>query len=123
MVAKRWSDSCEILLTDPGPPPDISMLKTTEKPPWSGGRLAYSTPTVLRQIRKHNTTPIFHNTRAQAEIYFHNLWLANDDGLAIDIHHGSLDRQQRERVEAAMKPGELRAIVCSGCLDLGIVLG
>jgi ATP-dependent helicase Lhr and Lhr-like helicase len=119
----RHPDHCEILLADPGPAPDISMLETTEKPPWSGGGAAYSIPTVLDQIRKHNTTLIFHNTRAQAEIYFHNLWLANDDGLAIGIHHGSLARDRRERVEAAMVRGELRAIVCTGSLDLGIDWG
>ncbi|MFT5612957.1 MAG: ATP-dependent Lhr-like helicase [Granulosicoccus sp.] len=119
----RHPDPCEILLADPGPPPDISMLKTEEKPPWSGGGAAYSIPAVLEQIRKHNTTLVFHNTRAQAEIYFHNLWLANDDGLAIGIHHGSLDHQQRQRVEAAMVRGELRAIVCTGSLDLGIDWG
>ncbi|MEO0866825.1 MAG: helicase-related protein, partial [Pseudomonadota bacterium] len=68
-------------------------------------------------------TLIFHNTRAQAEIFFHNLWLANEDGLPIGIHHGSLDRVQRERVEAAMVSGDLRAIVCTGSLDLGIDWG
>ena len=66
---------------------------------------------------------IFHNTRAQAEIFFRNLWLANDDGLPIGIHHGSLDRAQRERVEAAMVRNELRAVVCTGSLDLGIDWG
>ncbi|MBV1896732.1 MAG: ligase-associated DNA damage response DEXH box helicase [Rhodobacteraceae bacterium] len=119
----RHPDRCEILLADPGPPPEISMLKTKEKPPWSGGGAAYSVPAVLEQIHKHKTTLIFHNTRAQAEIYFHNLWLANDEGLAIGIHHGSLDRQRRERIEAAMVRGELRAIVCTGSLDLGIDWG
>ena len=74
-------------------------------------------------MSRHTTTLIFHNTRAQAEIFFHNLWLANDEGLPIGIHHGSLDRQQRERVEAAMVRGDLRAIVCTGSLDLGIDWG
>jgi ATP-dependent Lhr-like helicase len=78
---------------------------------------------VLEQIRAHQTTLIFHNTRAQAEIFFHNLWLANEDALPIAIHHGSLDRAQRERVEAAMVAGELRAVVCTGSLDLGIDWG
>ncbi len=119
----RHPDPCDIVLADPGPDPDISMLETTEMPPWSGGGAAYSIPAVLDQIKQHRTTLIFHNTRAQAEIYFHNLWLANDDALPIGIHHGSLDRQQRERVEAAMVRGELRAIVCTGSLDLGIDWG
>ena len=119
----RHPDPCEILLADPGPAPEITMLEVSEPPPWSGGGAAYAIPAVMQQICQHNTTLIFHNTRAQAEIFFHNLWLANSDGLPIGIHHGSLDRQQRERVEAAMQRGELRAIVCTGSLDLGIDWG
>ncbi len=119
----RHPDPCEILLADPGPAPDISMLVTNEAPPWSGGGAAYAIPAVLDEVRKHKTTLIFHNTRAQAEIFFHNLWLANDEGLPIGIHHGSLDREQRTRVEGAMVRGELRAIVCTGSLDLGIDWG
>ncbi|MFK7753467.1 MAG: ligase-associated DNA damage response DEXH box helicase [Sedimentitalea sp.] len=119
----RHPDPCDILLADAGPPPDIAMLETGEKPPWAGGGAAYSIPAVLDQIKAHNTTLVFHNTRAQAEIFFHNLWLANADSLPIGIHHGSLDRTQREKVEAAMVRGDLRAIVCTGSLDLGIDWG
>ena len=68
---------------------------------------------VLEQVRQHKTTLIFHNTRAQAEIFFHALWLANEDNLPIGIHHGSLSREVREGVEAAMVKGELRAVVGS----------
>ncbi|MGB2201979.1 MAG: ligase-associated DNA damage response DEXH box helicase [Pseudooceanicola atlanticus] len=119
----RHPDPCEILHADPGPDPDIRMLETEENPPWSGGGGAYAIPAVLEQIREHKITLIFHNTRAQAEIFFHNLWLANEDALPIGIHHGSLDRQQRERVEKAMVQGKLRAVVCTGSLDLGIDWG
>ena len=119
----RHPDPCDILLADPGPDPDIQMLVTDETPPWSGGGAKYSIPAVLEQVKKHKTTLIFHNTRAQAELFFHNLWLANEDALPIGIHHGSLDRGQREKVEAAMVRGDLRAIVCTGSLDLGIDWG
>ncbi|MFU8863157.1 MAG: ligase-associated DNA damage response DEXH box helicase [Rhodobacterales bacterium] len=119
----RHPDPCPILTADPGPDPDIAMLTTAEPPPWSGGGAAYAIPAVLEQVKAHKTTLIFHNTRAQAEIFFHNLWLANEDALPIGIHHGSLDREQRARVEAAMVRGELRAIVCTGSLDLGIDWG
>lgn len=116
-------DTCAILEADPGPEPNIAMLETDQAPPWAGGGAAYAIPAVLEQVKAHTTTLIFHNTRAQAELFFHNLWLANEDALPIGIHHGSLDRQQRERVEAAMQRGELRAIVCTGSLDLGIDWG
>lgn len=119
----KHPDPCDIVLADPGPAPDIRMLETAEAPPWAGGGAAYAIPAVMEQIKAHKTTLIFHNTRAQAEIFFHNLWLANDEALPIGIHHGSLDRIQRERVEAAMVRGELRAIVCTGSLDLGIDWG
>ncbi|NNL19084.1 MAG: ligase-associated DNA damage response DEXH box helicase [Boseongicola sp.] len=119
----RHPDPCPVLYADPGPAPDISMLETEELPPWSGGGGKYAIPRVLEEIRKHKTTLIFHNTRAQAEIFFHELWLANDESLPIGIHHGSLSREQRERVEAAMVRGDLRAIVATGSLDLGIDWG
>ncbi|MEM6757953.1 MAG: ligase-associated DNA damage response DEXH box helicase [Pseudomonadota bacterium] len=119
----RHPDPCEILHADPGPPPDISMLVTDEPPPWSGSGGKYAIPAVLEEVKKHKTTLIFHNTRAQAELYFHNIWLANEDQLPIGIHHGSLDKQQREKVEAAMLSGGLKAIVCTGTLDLGIDWG
>lgn len=112
-----------IVHADPGPAPDIAMLETQELPPWAGGGAAYAIPRVLEEIREHKTTLIFHNTRAQAEIFFRNLWLANDEGLPIGIHHGSLEREQREKVEAAMIAGKLRAVVCTGTLDLGIDWG
>lgn len=114
---------CDILLAEPGPDPDISMLRTDEPPPWSGAGAVYSVPAVLREIREANTTLIFINTRAQAEIYFHALWQANDEDLPIGLHHGSLSREARDRVEAAMARGDLRAIVCTGSLDLGIDWG
>ena len=120
----RHPDPCHILTADPEPDPDISMLDISDAtPPWAGGGAGYAIPAVLEEIKRHKTTLIFHNTRAQAEIFFHNLWLANDEALPIGIHHGSLDRSQRERVEAAMTRGELRAIVCTGSLDLGIDWG
>ncbi|WP_413718103.1 ligase-associated DNA damage response DEXH box helicase [Silicimonas sp. MF1-12-2] len=119
----RHPDPCPILHADPGPDPDIAMLGTDAMPPWSGGGGGYAIPAVLEEVKKHKTTLIFHNTRAQAEIFFHNLWLANDQGLPIGIHHGSLAREQRAKVEAAMVRGELRAIVCTGTLDLGIDWG
>jgi ATP-dependent Lhr-like helicase len=99
------------------------MLTTEEYPPWSGGGGKYAIQAVLEEVKKHRTTLIFHNTRAQAELFFHNLWFANEEQLPIGIHHGALAREQRERVEQAMTEGKLKAIVCTGTLDLGIDWG
>jgi ATP-dependent Lhr-like helicase len=122
-ILAKNPDPCAILQADPGPDPDIRMLKIDAPPPWSGGGGRYAMQAVLEQVKAHNTTLIFHNTRAQAEIFFHHLWLANEDQIPIGIHHGALARDQRERVEHAMANGDLKAIVCTGSLDLGIDWG
>lgn len=119
----RHPDPCPILMADPGPEPDIAMLDIAQPPPWAGGGGRYAIEAVLEAVKAHKTTLIFHNTRAQAELFFHHLWLANEELLPIGIHHGALSREAREKVEAAMVAGQLRAIVCTGSLDLGIDWG
>ena len=114
---------CDIIFADSGRDPDVSILETSEPPPWAGSGGLYSIPEVINEVEKHKTTLIFHNTRAQAEIFFHNLWLANSENLPIAIHHGSLDKNQRKQVEASMVRGDLQAVVCTGSLDLGIDWG
>jgi len=112
-----------IVEADPGPDPDIAMLATVEPAPWAGGGGHYAIPDVLQAVRQARTTIIFINTRAQAELFFQALWAANEENLPIGLHHGSLAREQRARVEAAMAAGELRAVVATGSLDLGIDWG
>lgn len=113
----------EILYADPGPEPDIKMLATAAPAPWAGQGGRHSAPDVMAQIKAHKTTLVFMNTRANAELYFRELWAINDETLPIGLHHGSLSREARERVEAAMAAGSLRAVVCTGSLDLGIDWG
>jgi len=122
-LARFLAPDTRVLHADPGPDPDIRMLETAGAPPWSGGGGRYAIPEILEQVQRHKITLIFHNTRAQAEIFFHHLWLQNSETLPIGIHHGSLAREQRDRVEAAMAAGTLRAVVCTGSLDLGIDWG
>lgn len=113
----------ELILADPGPKPDIAMLTTDEPPPWSGTGGKYAASAVMEQVKLHQTTLIFINTRASAELFFQALWAVNDDNLSIGLHHGSLSREARGKVEAAMATGSLRAVVCTGSLDLGIDWG
>ncbi|MGA0714700.1 MAG: ligase-associated DNA damage response DEXH box helicase [Gemmobacter sp.] len=122
----RWlgaGEAAGIGTADPGPAPDIAILPTALPPPWAGGGGRHAIPEVLAEIAAHRTTLVFHNTRAQAELFFRDLWAANADALPIAIHHGSLARETRARVESAMAAGELRGVVCTGSLDLGLDWG
>ena len=106
-----------------GARPEIGILRTKEETPWAGHMAHHAIPEIYEQIKKHNTTIVFVNTRAQAEIAFQGLWRLNNDNLAIGIHHGSLEPEQRRKVEAAMARGALRAVVATSSLDLGIDWG
>jgi ATP-dependent helicase Lhr and Lhr-like helicase len=112
-----------ILEADPGPDPDIAILETEAPPPWAGATGLHAASAVMDLVRRHRTTLIFINTRAQAELFFRALWAVNDDDLPIGLHHGSLSREARTRIEAAMVAGHLRGIVCTASLDLGIDWG
>ncbi|MWV23556.1 ligase-associated DNA damage response DEXH box helicase [Methylobacterium sp. 2A] len=102
---------------------DLRMLDLGRTLPISGHTAWHSMPAIYELIKEHRTTLVFVNTRLQAEYTFQELWRLNEDALPIAIHHGSLDAQQRRRVEAAMAAGQLRAIVCTATLDLGIDWG
>ncbi len=113
----------KVVLADAGPAPDIAMLPTSAPPPWAGAGGQYAAADVMDAIRAARLTLVFINTRAQAELFFQALWAVNPDNLPIGLHHGSLSREVREKAEAAMAAGQLRAMVCTGSLDLGIDWG
>ncbi len=71
-------------------------------------------------VRAHNSTLIFVQGRGQAESLGHKLGQL-DTG--IEVHHGSLSREQRHIVEDKFKAGELKAIVATSTLQLGIDIG
>src|SRR6201996_609897 len=77
----------------------------------------------MAQIKAHRTSIIFCNTRSLAELIFQDLWAVNEQHLPIGIHHGSLDREARRKVEQAMADGRLRALVATASLDLGVDWG
>jgi ATP-dependent Lhr-like helicase len=106
-----------------GAKPDISILDSRERVPWSGHSARYAIPEIYEAIKRHRTTILFVNTRSQAELLFQELWRANEDSLPIALHHGSLEVGQRRRVEKAMGENALRAIVATSTLDLGIDWG
>ena len=101
----------------------IDSLLPTEisRFPWSGHLGLRMLPQVIDEISGSSTTLVFTNTRSQAEIWYQALLQARPDWAGvIALHHGSLDRGVREWVEAGLKNGELRAVVCTSSLDLGV---
>ncbi len=112
-----------IVKGDPGSPPVIDVLVSGGHVPWAGHTGQHAMPEVCQAIGAARLTLVFVNTRWQAEFVFQQLWAINDDNLPIALHHGSLAAEQRRKVEAAMARGELRAVVCTSTLDLGIDWG
>jgi ATP-dependent helicase Lhr and Lhr-like helicase len=113
----------DLIITEGGAAPDVGMLTSTERVPWAGHSARYALGEMYQLIKAHRTTLVFVNTRSQAEGIFQDLWHINDDNLAIALHHGSLDVAQRRKVEGAMTAGQLRAVVCTSSLDLGVDWG
>ena len=106
-----------------GAAPIVDVLLSEGRVPWAGHTAQHAMADVYEAIRKARTALVFVNTRFQAEFAFQELWKLNEDGLPIALHHGSLAAEQRRKVEAAMARGELRAVVCTSTLDLGIDWG
>jgi len=93
-------------------------------------------PRILDQVLEHRSTIIFCNARRQAERLAAKLnELAEERGIGVDpetgrlreelarAHHGSLAREQRIVIEDHLKRGDLRAIVATSSLELGIDMG
>ena len=104
----------------PGIKPIVEILVPESRLPWAGHMGTYAAADLYDRIRRAGTTIIFVNTRAQAELVFQALWRVNEAVLPIALHHGSLVAEQRRKVEAAMARGDLRAVVATSSLDLGI---
>ncbi|NND49810.1 MAG: ligase-associated DNA damage response DEXH box helicase [Rhizobiales bacterium] len=115
--------AADIITGRDGAEPRISILASDEHVPWAGHSARYALGDVYAALKAHRMSLIFVNTRSQAELIFQELWRINNDGLEIALHHGSLDVQQRRKVEAAMAAGRLRAVVSTSTLDLGIDWG
>lgn len=115
--------SVTLVESEAGAEPDIRILLPENRVPWSGHSGKYAAHAVMEEIAAHRTTIVFCNTRGLAELIFQELWKANDRGLPIGIHHGSLDVEARRRAEAAMAEGRLRALVATSSLDLGLDWG
>jgi ATP-dependent Lhr-like helicase len=115
--------AADLVVAEGGAAPIVRMLDSAAQVPWAGHSARHALDEIYALIKRHKTTLVFVNTRMQAEMVFQELWRINEDGLAIALHHGSLDVAQRRKVEDAMSVGRLRAVVCTSSLDLGIDWG
>ena len=121
-----WGDLDQVALVqgEAGAPAEVEiLLPIEERVPWGGHAATWAIPQLYEQIKANRTTLIFTNTRFLAEYIFQHLWDVNEDNLPIGVHHGSLSREARRKVEGAMARGELRALVATASLDLGVDWG
>ncbi|MGH3170082.1 MAG: helicase-related protein, partial [Trebonia sp.] len=80
---------------------------------------------IAGHVKEHRTTLVFVNTRRMAERVAHQLGdqLGEELGAYVAAHHGSLSLQRRQRVEARLRAGDLKALVATASLELGIDIG
>ncbi len=101
----------------------LTPLRKTAYPPagWTGVRVIRD---VARIVEQNRATIIFTNTRSGAEnISMRLKRVLPHCAHLIQTHHSSLDRDVRLEVEDQLKAGELRAVVCSTSLELGMDIG
>ncbi len=88
---------------------------------WAGHLGARMQQPVIDEIAQSGTTLVFTNTRSQAEIWYQLILEAKPEWAGqIALHHGSLDKEVRDWVEQGLKAGQLRAVVATSSLDLGV---
>ncbi|AZF25462.1 ligase-associated DNA damage response DEXH box helicase [Pseudomonas sp. R2-60-08W] len=100
---------------------DTLLPPIAERFPWAGHIGLKMLPQVVAEVDASSSCLVFTNTRAQSEIWYQALLEARPEwaGL-IALHHGSLSRETRDWVERALKDGQLKAVVCTSSLDLGV---
>ncbi len=89
--------------------------------PWGGHLGLQLVPGVIALLRRHASSIVFTNTRSQAELWFRALTEAMPDWAdRIGLHHGSLSQEVRAHAEEGLRSGQLRAVVSTSSLDLGV---
>ena len=92
-----------------------------ERFPWAGHLGLTMLKSLLAWLDPAKPTLVFTNTRAQAERWFAAIsWEKPEWRDILAIHHGSIEREQREEIEAGLKDGRLRIVVATSSLDLGV---
>lgn len=104
---------------------EITIQTLTPAPgsrmPWAGHLGMHMLPRVVEALDPAVSTLVFTNTRSQSELWFQAILHAKPEWEPIlALHHGSLDRDEREAVEGGLKSGTLRIVVATSSLDLGV---
>ena len=100
----------------------VSVLPDeVEELSWAGHLGKKMSSKIIPIIYENNTTLIFTNTRNQSELWYQIIIEEAPDLIGqIAIHHGSIDKVQRNWIEEAISEGLLKAVVCTSSLDLGV---
>ncbi|MCE0851103.1 ligase-associated DNA damage response DEXH box helicase [Pseudomonas asiatica] len=100
---------------------DTLLPTAIERFPWAGHMGLKMLDQVSREIDASTSCLVFTNTRAQAELWYQALLEVRPEwaGL-IALHHASLARDTRDWVERSLKQGNLKAVICTSSLDLGV---
>ena len=94
---------------------------SVERFPWAGHLGLTMLKPLVAWLDPAVSTLVFTNTRSQAERWHAALrWERPEWVDLLAIHHGSLEREERERVEAGLKSGAIRIVVATSSLDLGV---
>lgn len=89
--------------------------------PWAGHSGLSMLPALAEALNPGVSTLVFTNTRSQAERWYQGLLALRPSWAGIAaLHHGSIDRAERERVERGLKSGGVRLVVATSSLDLGV---
>jgi len=104
-------------MNEPGQPDPLDPDNTPTRSIWPA---VY--PELLDQIMAHNSTIVFANSRRLAERVCSEINNLAGSEIA-RAHHGSVAREQRLEIEEALKRGDLKAVVATSSLELGIDMG
>lgn len=100
---------------------DVMLPPKVDRFAWAGHMGLALLPQVVHSIEACASTLVFTNTRSQAERWYQALLEARPDWAGtLALHHGSLGQEVRAWVEAGLKAGQLKAVVCTSSLDLGV---
>jgi len=97
--------------------PVAKQLDITVK--YIGDNFDHQTEVLQSLLKTEGSTLVFVNTRVTAEALGHALFERGD----VEVHHGSLSKEVRIDAEDRFKKGEIRTLICTSSMELGIDIG